>query len=162
VAEPDAGAMQRAAMAAMVDALGDPYSTYLGPDEERWLRTQVSGSYVGIGVELDVRDGFPLVVTAIDDSPALEAGILPGDQLVEVDGRSTEGIAFAELESTLGELERARTIFGLAVQQSALDMPETLWKAYIDFEIEQGDLERARSLYRQLLDRTSHPKVSAC
>jgi crooked neck len=41
-------------------------------------------------------------------------------------------------------------------------MPETLWKAYIDFEIEQGDLERARSLYRQLLDRTSHPKVSAC
>jgi crooked neck len=71
-------------------------------------------------------------------------------------------IAFAELESTLGELERARTIFGLAVQQSALDMPETLWKAYIDFEIEQGDLERARSLYRQLLDRTSHPKVSAC
>jgi carboxyl-terminal processing protease len=101
VAEPDAGAMQRAAMAAMVDALGDPYSTYLGPDEERWLRTQVSGSYVGIGVELDVRDGFPLVVTAIDDSPALEAGILPGDQLVEVDGRSTEGIAFAELESLL-------------------------------------------------------------
>jgi carboxyl-terminal processing protease len=61
----------------------------------------VSGSYVGIGVELDVRDGFPLVVTAIDDSPALEAGILPGDQLVEVDGRSTEGIAFAELESLL-------------------------------------------------------------
>jgi carboxyl-terminal processing protease len=101
VAEPDAGAMQRAAMAAMVDALGDPYSTYLGPDEERWLRTQVSGSYVGIGVELDVRDGFPVVVTAIDDSPALEAGILPGDQLVEVDGRSTEGIAFAELESLL-------------------------------------------------------------
>ena len=68
-------------------------------------------------------------------------------------------IAFAELESTLGELERARTIFGLAVQQSALDMPETLWKAYIDFEIEQGDMERARILYRQLLDRTSHPKV---
>jgi carboxyl-terminal processing protease len=101
VAEPDAGAMQRAAMAAMVDALGDPYSTYLGPDEERWLRTQVSGSYVGIGVELDVRDGFPVVVTAIDDSPALEAGILPGDQLVEVDGRTTEGIAFAELESLL-------------------------------------------------------------
>ena len=101
VVEPDAAAMQRAAMAAMVEALGDPYSTYLGPDEERWLRTQVSGTYVGIGVELDVRDGFPVVVTAIDDSPALEAGILPGDQVIEVDGRSTEGIEFAELESLL-------------------------------------------------------------
>jgi carboxyl-terminal processing protease len=101
VSEPDAAAMQRAAMAAMVAALGDPYSTYIAPDEERWLRTQVSGTYVGIGVELDVRDGFPVVVTAIDDSPALEAGILPGDQVIEVDGRSTEGIEFAELESLL-------------------------------------------------------------
>jgi len=67
--------------------------------------------------------------------------------------------AFAELEASLGELDRCRAIFGLAVEQQALDMPETLWKAYIDFEIEQGEAERTRSLYRQLLERTSHVKV---
>jgi carboxyl-terminal processing protease len=101
VDDPDAAAMQRAAMAAMVAALNDPYSTYLGPEEERWLRTQVSGTYVGIGVELDLRDGVPTVITAIDDSPAMEAGILPGDELLEVDGRPTEGIGAAGLEQLL-------------------------------------------------------------
>mgnify|MGYP003683860307 CR=1 FL=1 len=43
--------------------------------------------------------------------------------------------AFAELETSLGEEERARAIYELAVEQPALDMPEMLWKAYIDFEI---------------------------
>jgi len=68
-------------------------------------------------------------------------------------------IAFAELEASLGELDRARSIFGLAINQPTVDMPETLWKGYIDFEIEQGEHERTRDLYRQLLERTSHPKV---
>ena len=68
-------------------------------------------------------------------------------------------IAFAELEASLGELERARAIFGLAVEQPSLDMPEALWKAAIDLEIEQGDAERTRTLYRRLLDRTTHVKV---
>eukprot|EP00962_Isochrysis_galbana_P024141 scaffold7379_cov126-Isochrysis_galbana.AAC.1 len=43
--------------------------------------------------------------------------------------------AFAELEASLGEEERARGIYELAVAQPALDMPEALWKAYIDFEM---------------------------
>ena len=101
VDDPDATAMQRAAMAAMVAALNDPHSTYLAPEEERWLRTQVSGTYVGIGVELDLRDGVPTVITALDDSPAMEAGILPGDEILEVDGRPTEGIGAAGLEQLL-------------------------------------------------------------
>ena len=44
---------------------------------------------------------------------------------------------FAELESLLGDSERARALYELAVNQPRLDMPEILWKAYIDFEIEQ-------------------------
>ena len=68
-------------------------------------------------------------------------------------------IAFAGLEASLGELERARAIYELAIGQQTLDMPETLWKAYIDFEIEQGEHERTRNLYRHLLSRTTHVKV---
>jgi hypothetical protein len=44
---------------------------------------------------------------------------------------------FAELESQLGEVSRARALYELAVGQPLLDMPEALWKGYIDFEIEQ-------------------------
>ncbi|CAN4095215.1 unnamed protein product [Withania somnifera] len=66
---------------------------------------------------------------------------------------------FAELERSLYETERARAIFELAIDQPSLDMPELLWKAYIDFEISEGEFERTRALYERLLNRTKHLKV---
>ncbi len=66
---------------------------------------------------------------------------------------------FAELESLLGDVERARGVYELAVSQPRLDMPEILWKAYIDFEIEQDEPDRARDLYAKLLTKTHHVKV---
>jgi crooked neck len=68
-------------------------------------------------------------------------------------------IKFAELERGLADLDRARAIFELAVDQPQLDMPELLWKAYIDFEEEEGEYERTRLLYERLLDKTDHVKV---
>ncbi|CAO2578508.1 Crooked neck-like protein 1 [Lemmus lemmus] len=71
----------------------------------------------------------------------------------------TSWIKFAELETILGDIDRARAIYELAISQPRLDMPEVLWKSYIDFEIEQEETERTRNLYRQLLQRTQHVKV---
>ncbi|KJH49639.1 HAT repeat protein [Dictyocaulus viviparus] len=72
---------------------------------------------------------------------------------------SNTWIKFAELETLLGDVERARAIFDIAIQQPALDMPEILWKAYIDFEINAEEYEKARDLYEALLQRTNHIKV---
>uniref|UniRef100_A0A6B2KZN2 Suppressor of forked domain-containing protein n=1 Tax=Arcella intermedia TaxID=1963864 RepID=A0A6B2KZN2_9EUKA len=66
---------------------------------------------------------------------------------------------FAELELNLQEFERARGILELAIQQQALDMPELIWKFYIDSEIQNGEYEKARGLYNRLLKRTQHVKV---
>ncbi|ATY63444.1 cell cycle control (Cwf4) [Cordyceps militaris] len=71
----------------------------------------------------------------------------------------TTWIRFAELECALEDTDRARAIFELAVAQDPLDMPELLWKAYIDFEEGEGEYERARALYERLLDKTDHVKV---
>jgi crooked neck len=68
-------------------------------------------------------------------------------------------IKFAELERGLDDLDRTRAIFELAVNQQHLDMPELLWKAYIDFEEEEGEYERTRALYERLLEKTDHVKV---
>ncbi|MBN3273426.1 CRNL1 protein, partial [Polyodon spathula] len=68
-------------------------------------------------------------------------------------------IKFAELETILGDMDRARAIYELAIGQPRLDMPEVLWKSYIDFEIEQEEYEKTRELYRRLLQRTQHVKV---
>ncbi|XP_040016933.2 crooked neck-like protein 1 [Gasterosteus aculeatus] len=71
----------------------------------------------------------------------------------------TTWIKFSELETILGDVERARAIFELAIGQPRLDMPEVLWKSYIDFEIEQEEFENTRNLYKRLLQRTQHVKV---
>lgn len=68
-------------------------------------------------------------------------------------------IKFAELETLLGDADRARAIYEIAVEQARLDMPELLWKSYIDFEVSQGETERARQLYERLLEKTVHVKV---
>mmetsp|Transcript_19117 Transcript_19117/g.18446 ORF Transcript_19117/g.18446 Transcript_19117/m.18446 type:complete len:725 (-) Transcript_19117:635-2809(-) len=67
--------------------------------------------------------------------------------------------ALATLETNCGEVARARGVYELAVCQPVLDMPELLWKSYIDFEIEEDERDKVRSLYTRLLDRTSHVKV---
>ena len=71
----------------------------------------------------------------------------------------TTWMNYAELETILGDTERARAIYELAVDQPAMDMPEVLWKAYIDFEIEQEELDLVRQLYERLLEKTQHVKV---
>ncbi|CAG2175851.1 unnamed protein product [Oppiella nova] len=71
----------------------------------------------------------------------------------------TVWMKFAELETILGEVDRGRAIYEIAIDQSRLDMPEVIWKSYIDFEVEQQESERARMLYERLLERTQHVKV---
>lgn len=59
----------------------------------------------------------------------------------------------------LGDAERSQAIYELAIAQPRLDMPEVLWKAYVDFEISASEFGKARQLYERLLERTMHVKV---
>ncbi|KAJ1795464.1 NineTeen Complex (NTC) component [Coemansia sp. RSA 2399] len=68
-------------------------------------------------------------------------------------------VEFARLEAALGEDDRCHALFALAVDQPTLDMPEVLWKAYIDFVYDQGDFAKTRDLYERLLQLTDHVKV---
>ena len=52
-----------------------------------------------------------------------------------------------------------RAIYELAINQPSMDMPELLWKSWIDFEYEEEEYDRTRELYERLLRRTSHVKV---
>ncbi|KAM7202442.1 hypothetical protein V8F33_002850 [Rhypophila sp. PSN 637] len=68
-------------------------------------------------------------------------------------------IKWAELERGLDDLDRTRAIYDLAINQPVLDMPEVVWKSYIEFEDEEGEYEKARELYERLLEKADHPKV---
>ena len=75
----------------LLDELGDPNSAYLTPDRLERLERTASNSYVGVGLQVDVRDGWVTVTAARAGSPAERVGLQPGDRLVEVDGRSMRG-----------------------------------------------------------------------
>src|SRR5205823_10773339 len=75
----------------MLDQLRDPYSVFLKRDDFRALNEATTGNYGGLGIQIDVRDGWITVVAPLPDTPAERAGIQSGDQIVTLDGRSTEG-----------------------------------------------------------------------
>lgn len=67
--------------------------------------------------------------------------------------------SYAQFEAALDETERARAIYQLAVQQENMEMPELVWKAFIEFEISQGENLRVKQLYEELLQSSDHVKV---
>lgn len=68
-------------------------------------------------------------------------------------------IRFAELEKMLDEHKRVRAIYELAISLPTLDMPEMLWKSYIDYEMELNKFKKTRELYKRLLKKTNHVKI---
>jgi carboxyl-terminal processing protease len=75
----------------MLEQLKDPYSVLLTGDDYKALTEQTSGNYAGLGIQIDVRDGWITVVAPLPETPAERAGVATGDQIIEVDGKSTKG-----------------------------------------------------------------------
>jgi carboxyl-terminal processing protease len=74
----------------------DPHSAYLEPDAFRDLQESTSGEFGGLGIEVGTEDGFIKVISPIDDTPASEAGIQPGDLIIKIDGQLTKGLSMME------------------------------------------------------------------
>jgi carboxyl-terminal processing protease len=75
------------AIKGLVDSYGDPATTFLTPEETESFESTNEGKYFeGIGAELGYEDGYIVVISPIDGSPAKEAGVRPGDIIISVDG----------------------------------------------------------------------------
>lgn len=75
----------------LIGQLDDPYASYLRADDFARLTERTTGDYGGLGMQIDVRDGWITVITPIADTPAEGAGIEAGDRIIAVDGESTFG-----------------------------------------------------------------------
>lgn len=78
-----------AAMKGMLASL-DPHSQFMDPDDFRDMQDDTRSRFNGLGIEVSMKTGLPTVVTAMEDTPAAKAGILSGDQILKVNGASTE------------------------------------------------------------------------
>ena len=83
------------AIRGMVSGL-DPHSAYLNAEEHRELQEGASGEFGGLGIEITAEDGLIRIITPLDDSPASEAGLLPGDLVTRVDGESVRDLSATE------------------------------------------------------------------
>lgn len=86
------------AITGMVDGLGDTgHSRFLTPEMLKEQENYNSGSFEGIGAYVEMKDGYPTIVSPIDGSPAQAAGVQPGDVILAVNGNDITGLPLSEV-----------------------------------------------------------------
>ena len=84
------------ALKGLAAAVGDPYTAFLPPQENKEVKDNLNGRYEGVGAELGIRNNQLTVVSPLDGSPAQKAGVRPGDIILEVDGAETSSMSLSE------------------------------------------------------------------
>lgn len=81
----------------MVAAIGDPYTVFLPPQEQKSTTEELSGSFDGVGIELGFNKDKRMVVMApLDGTPAQKAGIKPLDMIVKINDKDTNGMSLPD------------------------------------------------------------------
>ena len=99
----DPRTLSAGAIRGMLDALDDPYASYLDPRQYSIESQDFRGAFSGIGAQVTIRDGQITIVAPIPDTPADAAGMRPGDIILEIDGVSTEGYSLLTQSRKYGD-----------------------------------------------------------
>ncbi len=98
---PNQEAILYGAIKGAVASYGDPYTAFFEPKELTSFKTDLAGSFDGIGAEIGKKDGNIVIVAPLDDMPAQKAGILAKDILLEVNGESVVNWSVEEVVSKI-------------------------------------------------------------
>ena len=144
--------------AAIQGVLGklDPYSNYISPDEIGRFKSTVESQFGGIGIQIGVEDGQLKVISPLVGTPAYRAGLEAGDMILEIDGKSTEGISIDQAVKQLkGE---AGTKVTLTVQQPGAAKRETvtITREWVHIETVMGDRRKGDDAWDFMLDHDKH------
>lgn len=92
----DENKLGEGAIKGMLEALGDPYTTYIDAEQYKLELSGFQGSFEGIGAVVGLNQGQLVVVTPIANSPAERAGLRAGDRILSVDGEATSGMTLMD------------------------------------------------------------------
>ena len=138
VDEIDPKVLYEGALKGMMDAIGDPYTSYLDPDTMRDLTDTTAGNFGGVGLTIskatESKPGKPAyvdVASAVEDTPGYKAGIQSGDQIIAINGLPTEKMTMNEvLENLRGEVGTDVTI--TVLRGKSIVFEKTLTRALIE------------------------------
>jgi len=119
------------AVRGLLSSLGDPYSTFFDPQEAKKFSENVTGNFSGIGIEIGVKKNILTVISPIEGTPAWEAGLKPGDQIVAIDGK--ESLKMSSEEAVDLIRGPAGTEIKLTIFRSSFDKPQ-------DFTIKREEI----------------------
>ena len=148
--EIDVDLLAQGAIQGMVEALGDPYTSYLDMEAYQLEVGNMAGTFEGIGAEVAIRDGQLTVVAPFDGSPAAKAGIRAGDVILEVDGEPTSEMSL--MEAVLN----VRGPKGTSVRLLILHQNET---EPVEIEVIRGEIEVA-SVHFEMMGDIAYIRIS--
>lgn len=132
VEEPDTKELFYGAIQGMITSLDDPFSRFLDDSAFDELKEVTTGQFVGVGIEVTVQDGEIVVITPIDDSPAMRAGVHSGDVIVKVDNIEIKGKNLQDI---------VKLIKGKPKSKVLLQVRREGFNDFIDFELERSPIK---------------------
>ena len=126
-----------AAMKGMLSSL-DPHSQFMDPNDFRDMQDDTRSRFNGLGIEVSMKNGLPTVITAMEDTPAAKAGILSGDQILRINGISTERMDLQDAINVLRGPAGAKVILTLLRPATKEIKEYTLQRAEIKIQSVKG------------------------
>ena len=110
---PSDNQLQEVSIEGLLDNL-DPHSTYLDKDEYKQLQGKTAGNAGGLGIDISINKKAIQVVTTLDNSPARQAGIRSGDQIIDINYQTIEGMDHKQVTAELRGKQGSEIILGIA------------------------------------------------
>lgn len=143
----DSNKMFYSAVKGMVASGEDPYTFFLTPDENKDSKDSLNGTFEGIGAQLGTKDGQIVVIAPIKNSPAIKAGVLAGDIIKAVDGKSIKGQTVTQVVSIIRG--QSGTKVKLTLERKEKE---------VTIEITRGEI-KVESIETKYIDQIAHVKL---
>jgi carboxyl-terminal processing protease len=127
-------ALVQSALKGMIGSL-DPHSEFMDVDDYQQLQDDTEGQFGGLGLVVALRDGFVTIIAPMDDSPGFRAGILSGDRIVKVEGKSVEKMPLSDVVKQLRGKPDTQVTMTIQRPSSGVTKDFTLTRAVINMEM---------------------------
>ncbi|MDO8518805.1 MAG: S41 family peptidase [Deltaproteobacteria bacterium] len=140
--------MVNGAIQGMLSSL-DPHTVYLSPDMYRDFKSDTTGQFGGVGIEITVKDGILTVVSPVEGAPAYKAGIKSGDKILKINGEATKGMSLVDAVHKMRGPSGKKVVLTVWRDQKSMDF--TIVREIIKMDAVKSDLPESGIGYARIV-----------